>query len=61
MPDKIIEECKNYLKGCNFVYAVWVSPSGNGLKVLVRIPDSIEEHKDYYIGIVKYFSSSELI
>ena len=56
MPDKIIEECKNYLKGCNFVYAVWVSPSGNGLKVLVRIPDSIEEHKDYYIGIVKYFS-----
>lgn len=38
-----------------FVYSVFVSPSGNGLKALVRIPDSIEKHKGYYAALNKKF------
>lgn len=59
LPDDIMQSCKEVLMGCNFIYSFWVSPSGDGLKVLAKIPASIEEHKDYYVGLVKYFEKFE--
>ena len=56
LPEDIMVECKNFLKGHTFVHSYWRSPSGDGLKVLIRIPNSIQDHKDYYLGIVKHFS-----
>ena len=37
-----------------YTYACWISPSGNGLKVLVKIKDP-EHHRDHYRAILGYF------
>ena len=50
-----IEEAKNRFKAFPFVYSVFVSPSGDGLKVLVRIPATLDKHRDYYRGLMKLF------
>lgn len=42
----------------HFTFSSFVSPSGNGLKVLVKIPpiDNNEDYKDYYSELVKHYS-----
>ncbi len=40
-----------------FVMAVFVSPSGNGLKVIVKIPADQENHKRYFSGLQDHFKS----
>jgi len=40
-----------------YTYTVFVSPSGNGLKVLVRIPKEPENHKNYFLSLDKHFNS----
>jgi len=59
MTEEIMSSCKEYLMGCNFIYSVWISPSGNGLKALAKIPAIIEDHRDYYLGLIKYFKKYE--
>ena len=41
-----------------FTFASFVSPSGNGLKVLVKIPlvDNNDDYQDYYIELIKHYS-----
>ena len=41
----------------DYTMAAFVSPSGNGLKVLVKIPKDIEDHKLYFNALEKYFKS----
>jgi hypothetical protein len=40
-----------------FTFSSFVSPSGNGLKVLVKMPliDNNEDYQDYYLNIVKHY------
>lgn len=40
------------------VIAAWISPSGKGLKLLIRIPKptSVEHYKEYYCGISYHLS-----
>lgn len=38
-----------------FVYSVFVSPSGNGLKALVKIPPDIKKHEGHYLALIKKF------
>jgi hypothetical protein len=45
------------LVGDEYTYACFVSPSGNGLKVLVKIPPTIDEHKLYFDGLKNYYKS----
>ncbi|HAI43925.1 MAG TPA: hypothetical protein DCM40_40430, partial [Maribacter sp.] len=40
-----------------FVFAVFVSPSGNGLKVIVKIPKDSENHTKYFNSLNKHFAS----
>lgn len=62
--DKIIhatelkERLFNNLKS---VIAAWISPSGKGVKLLVRTPKptSIENYKEYYCGLAYYLSQYE--
>ena len=44
--------CKN-----KYVYSVFISPSGDGLKVLVKIPPDIENHTNYFNSLERYFNS----
>ena len=39
-----------------YTYACWISPSGNGLKVLVKIQNP-EHHRDHYRAILSHFES----
>jgi hypothetical protein len=38
-----------------FIYACFISPSGNGLKAVAKIPKDIEKHRGYYAGLVRVF------
>lgn len=40
-----------------YVMAVFVSPSGNGLKVVVKIPPEVDNHKRYFDGLNNHFGS----
>tara|TARA_Y100001973_G_scaffold77863_1_gene114130 strand:- start:2411 stop:4828 length:2418 start_codon:yes stop_codon:yes gene_type:complete len=39
------------------VYSVFISPSGNGLKVLIKIPQDADNHVNYFNSLEKHFSS----
>ncbi len=52
--DNVAEE-KEKFKQHPFVYAAFISPSGDGLKVLVKIPADKERHKGHYLALVKLF------
>lgn len=41
-----------------YVFSVFVSPSGNGLKVLVKIPADASKHKNYFNALGKFFNNS---
>lgn len=54
-----VAEKKEEMKLIPFVYACFVSPSGDGLKVLVRIPPVIEDHRAHYKALMKLFPQSD--
>ncbi|MCP9199012.1 primase C-terminal domain-containing protein [Gramella sp. GC03-9] len=57
--DKVndLSETLKILKSSVFIFACWLSPSGNGIKALVRIPvvNSKKTYKEYYKAIIQYF------
>ena len=53
----LLEDKENFQNN-KFVYSVFVSPSGNGLKVLVKIPPKPENHTKYFNSLKKEFNSS---
>ncbi len=48
---------KEKLAKNKYVYAVFISPSGNGLKAVIKIPPIPENHKNYFLGLEKHFDS----
>jgi hypothetical protein len=56
-----LSSTKSDICGDKFTYACFVSPSNNGLKVLIKIPKDIKRHAAYFIGLEKYYSESLLI
>ena len=38
-----------------YIYAAFISPTATGVKVLVRIPEIIKDHGDYYLSLADYF------
>ena len=48
---------KQKFQNSKFVYSVFISPSGKGLKVVVRIPKDIERHKKYFNALGHEFES----
>jgi hypothetical protein len=55
-------ESKERLSKDEFIFSCWISPSGNGLKALVRIPsvENDEEFKSFFSCIKKYFDWIEV-
>lgn len=54
---KEMQEDKLRLSKDKYVYSVFVSPSGKGLKVIVKIPADIDNHVNYFISLEEYFDS----
>lgn len=52
--DKVenLESKKNEITSKDFVYACWISPSGDGLKALVKIADP-KRHRDHFKALEK--------
>ena len=57
-----IEELKSKLSKDKHAYVLFISPSGNGLKLIVKIPkcESDAEHKAYFNSLVNHFKSDYL-
>ncbi len=48
---------KERLSKDKYVFSVFISPSGNGLKVLIKIPQDSENHKNYFNSLQNHFDS----
>jgi hypothetical protein len=53
---ELLQDKENLTKN-KYVFSVFISPSGNGLKVLVKIPADPENHTNYFNSLEKYFNS----
>ena len=49
-----VDSTKRSLATDDFVYSCWTSPSGAGVKALVRVTNP-ERHRDHFRALVKYF------
>jgi hypothetical protein len=56
---KKLQEEKEKMTKDKYVLSVFVSPSGNGIKVLVKIPFDVENHVNYFNSLENYFSSPQ--
>jgi hypothetical protein len=53
---ELLQDKENLSKN-KYVFSVFISPSGNGLKVLVKIPADADNHTNYFNSLEKYFNS----
>ena len=42
----------------SYVYSCFVSPSGNGLKVIIKVPADIDSHENYFKALEIHFDSA---
>jgi hypothetical protein len=54
---ELLQDKENLSKN-KYVFSVFISPSGNGLKVLVKIPADAENHTSFFNSLEKYFNSA---
>lgn len=52
-----LTECKEKLQNNGFVFAAFTSPSGNGLKVFVKVNTDKTEHKEIFLKLQEYFEN----
>lgn len=50
---------KDLISSDPHVMSAFISPSGNGLKVIIKIPSDIENHKRYFDALGEHFSSDK--
>jgi hypothetical protein len=49
-------QLKEELKKVDFIHYMFISPSGNGLKIIIKIDATTEEdHKQYFLALEKHF------
>jgi SOS response regulatory protein OraA/RecX len=53
---ELLQDKENLSKN-KYVFSVFISPSGNGLKVLIKIPADAENHTSYFNSLERYFNS----
>jgi hypothetical protein len=55
---KKLNDYKDELKKDKFVFSAFISPSDDGLKVIVRIPNDPDNHVSYFNSLEKHFKSA---
>ena len=50
-----LQQCKTKIRMDDFVFASFVSPSGNGLKIFVKVSTDKEQHKETFLKLQQYF------
>ncbi|PRY11904.1 uncharacterized protein DUF3874 [Pontibacter ummariensis] len=56
LPEEELRESRQAIVAAPYTYATFTSPSGNGLKVLVRIPGVAAEHKQAYSQVKEHYA-----
>jgi hypothetical protein len=53
-----LEDLRKVINEDSFTFSSFVSPGGDGLKVLVKIPmiDNNNDYQDYYVELIKHYS-----
>lgn len=49
------EQKKKEISKYDFIYSAFISPSGDGVKAIARIPKESEKHRGYYNGLLSVF------
>ena len=57
LKQKELLQDKETISKNKYVFSVFISPSGNGLKVLVKIPADVDNHLNYFNSLEKHFNS----
>lgn len=57
IPEDQMQALRDTLEADVYTHALFMSPSGNGYKVIVKIPAEADEHKSYFDGLAKYYDS----
>ena len=55
--NEITKQLKDIINTCPYTYSCFISPSGNGLKVLVKVSTSVEQHKISFNKVKEYYES----
>ena len=50
-----LQQCKIKIRMDDFAFASFVSPSGNGLKIFVKVSSDKEQHKETFLELQRYF------
>ena len=50
-----MQQCKTKIRMEDIVFASFVSPSGNGLKIFVKVSTDKEQHKETFLKLQRYF------
>ncbi len=54
---KEMMDLKKKLSEDDYTNSVFISPSGDGLKVVVKIPKEISNHKGYFVALEKHYNN----
>jgi len=57
LSDLEVARVKQLIILCNYTFACFVSPSGHGLKVLVRVSTDLEDHLMTFLSVQQYYSA----
>jgi len=55
--DELLNEDRQKLIADKYTFCLFISPSDNGLKILVKIPCDIDNHKKYFDALEKYYDN----
>lgn len=55
---ELLNEDRDKLIVDKYTFALFISPSGNGLKLIVKIPKDIDSHKSYFDALEKYYNNN---
>ncbi len=55
-----VNATKEVLKASKYIYSCWISPSGNGVKALVKIPADIDKHEMYFESLKEEFADIDI-
>ena len=52
-----LQNAKHIANQCEYTYASFISPSGNALKILVKVDIKKEDHKETFLAIQKHYET----
>jgi hypothetical protein len=55
IPQKEVNEIRSLIDACEYTFASFISPSGMGIKVFVRINSKLEQHAQMIIQLMQYY------